>query len=403
MITLFGKKKTKGEQPITPEELGRLNDKQTQNPTIRKYHVATDSAQIMGLKKRRKILGIILGAVTAVLAILFIISMLVTKWGDLVIEIDRPAVAKGFTLSESKDFESKSVSLSAKQALDVTNITYNWLPTDLDTSKDGEHNGENYVAYTFYLRNDGEEAIDYDAVLDITGVAKSADEAVRVMVYKNGEPSIFAKGRYDDREQAETDATKFESDTVVMSAKSTDFKVGDVDKYTVVIWIEGNDSECIDDIRDGYVRMRMLFKLDDPDATQSPFGDYYNNGKLVDDTKNYKGYTVYKTAIPKYVDTKISFYRLSKHGDDVFDGTVYNAWHTYDGADSSVRYSGWKILGSLASTRHIGSTTTNYSHYYAIRGNGYGTVAHNDSNRYEQWLSPCIGYWGTETGPVSTS
>lgn len=116
-----------------------------------------------------------------------------------------------------------------------------------------------------------------------------------------------------------------------------------------------------------------------------------------------KGYTVYKTAIPKYVDTKISFYRLSKHGDDVFDGTVYNAWHTYDGADSSVRYSGWKILGSLASTRHIGSTTTNYSHYYAIRGNGYGTVAHNDSNRYEHWLSPCIGYWGTETGPVSTS
>ena len=241
----------------------------------------------MGLKKRRKILGIILGAVTAVLAILFIISMLVTKWGDLVIEIDRPAVAKGFTLSESKDFESKSVSLSAKQALDVTNITYNWLPTDLDTSKDGEHNGENYVAYTFYLRNDGEETIDYDAVLDVTGVAKSADEAVRVMVYKNGEPSIYAKGRYDDREQPETDATKFESDTVVMSAKSTDFKAGDVDKYTVVIWIEGNDSECIDDIRDGYVRMRMLFKLDDPDATQSPFGDYYNNGKLVDDTKNY--------------------------------------------------------------------------------------------------------------------
>ncbi|MBQ5764200.1 MAG: hypothetical protein IIV96_06120, partial [Ruminococcus sp.] len=68
---MFGKKKTKGEQPITPEELGRLNDKQTQNPTIRKYHVATDSAQIMGLKKRRKILGIILGAVTAVLALGF--------------------------------------------------------------------------------------------------------------------------------------------------------------------------------------------------------------------------------------------------------------------------------------------------------------------------------------------
>ena len=156
---MFGKNKTKSEQPITPEELSRLNDKQTANPAIRKYHVTTDSAQIVALKKRRKILGIVLGAVTAVLALLFIISMLVTKWGDLVIEIDRPAVAKGFTLSETEDFKNKTVSLSAKQALDVTNITYNWLPVDLDTSKDGEHNGENYVAYTFYLRNDGTETM----------------------------------------------------------------------------------------------------------------------------------------------------------------------------------------------------------------------------------------------------
>lgn len=284
---MFGKKKTKSEQPITPEELSQLNDKQTADPTIRKFHVNTDSAQIMGLKKRRKILSIVIGSLAAVLAILFIISMLVTKWGDLVIEIDRPAVAKGFALSESEDFSNKTVSLSAKQALDVTNITYNWLPTDLDTSKDGEHNGENYVAYTFYLRNDGEETIDYKTVLDITGVAKSADEAVRVMVYKNGEPTIFAKGKYDDREQPETDATRFASDTVVMETLSKDFEVGAVDKYTIVIWIEGNDPECIDDIRDGYVRMRMLFKLDDPDATQSPFGDYYNNGELVEDTKNY--------------------------------------------------------------------------------------------------------------------
>lgn len=284
---MFGKKKTKSEQPITPEELSKYNDKQTANPTIRKYHVNTDSAQIVGLKKRRKILSIVIGSLAAVLAILFIISMLVTKWGDLVIEIDRPAVAKGFSLSESEDFSNKTVSLSAKQALDVTNITYNWLPTDLDTSKDGEHNGENYVAYTFYLRNDGEETIDYKTVLDITGVAKSADEAVRVMVYKNGEPTIFAKGKYDDREQPETDATRFASDTVVMETLSKDFEVGAVDKYTIVIWIEGNDPECIDDIRDGYVRMRMLFKLDDPDATQSPFGDYYNNGELVEDTKNY--------------------------------------------------------------------------------------------------------------------
>jgi hypothetical protein len=284
---LFGKKKTKSEQPITPEELSKLNDKQTAHPSVRKYHVRTDAEDIVRLKKRRRILGIILGAVTAMLAIIFIISMLVTKWGDLVIEIDRPAVAKGISLSETKDFENKSVSLSAKQALDVTNITYNWLPVDLDTSKDGEHNGDNYVAYTFYVRNDGEEAFPYDAVLDITGVAKSADEACRVMIYKNGEKSIFAKGQYDDREKAEPNSVKFIDDKTVYRTRTEDFEVGAVDKYTIVIWIEGEDPQCVDEIRDGFVRMRMLFQVDDEGATQSPFGDYYNDGKYVEDTKNY--------------------------------------------------------------------------------------------------------------------
>lgn len=284
---MFGKKKTKSEQPITPEELSKLNDKQTAHPSVRKYHVRTDAEDIVRLKKRRRILGIILGAVTAMLAIIFIISMLVTKWGDLVIEIDRPAVAKGISLSETKDFENKSVSLSAKQALDVTNITYNWLPVDLDTSKDGEHNGDNYVAYTFYVRNDGEEAFPYDAVLDITGVAKSADEACRVMIYKNGEKSIFAKGQYDDREKAEPNSVKFIDDKTVYRTRTEDFEVGAVDKYTIVIWIEGEDPQCVDEIRDGFVRMRMLFQVDEEGATQSPFGDYYNDGKYVEDTKNY--------------------------------------------------------------------------------------------------------------------
>lgn len=273
-------RKPKIQEPVTPQELSRFNDRSTAAPLVRKYHVNTETAQVLALKKRRRILGIILGAVMAVLAILFIISMLVSKWGDLVIDIDRPAQDKGIVISESPDLADKHVTLSAKQALDVTNITYNWLPTDLDTSADGEHNGDNYVAYTFYCQNNGKETLDYNAVLDVTGTAKSADEAVRVMIYKNGEQMIFAKGQYDNREQPETDATLFEQDNVVATLTSSDFKPGDIDKYTIVVWIEGNDAECVDDIRDGWVRMRMLLSVDTEDATQSPFGDYAN-GEII--------------------------------------------------------------------------------------------------------------------------
>ncbi len=241
-------RKPKPQEPITPQELSALNDKTTQDPAVRKYHVATDAKNLAGLKKRRRVLRIILGAVTAVLLILFIISMLVSKWGDLVIEIDRPLQSRGIVLSTDPEFKTKSVALSAKQALNVTNITYSWLPTDLDTSKDGEHNGKNYVAYTFYCKNEGEAEVDYKATLDISGVAKSADEACRVMVYKNGEPTVYAKGKYDNRDEAEKDTVKFLDDKTVMSTTTENFKPDNVDKYTVVVWIEGADPECVDEI-----------------------------------------------------------------------------------------------------------------------------------------------------------
>ena len=60
-------RKNKTQEPVTPQELSKLNDKTTQDPTIRKYHVNTDAKNITGLKKRRKILRIVLGATLAVL------------------------------------------------------------------------------------------------------------------------------------------------------------------------------------------------------------------------------------------------------------------------------------------------------------------------------------------------
>ena len=42
----------------------------------------------------------------------------------------------------------------------------------------------------------------------------------------------------------------------------TGLKPGDVDKYTIVTWIEGNDPECIDEILGGFVKMQWLFSVD---------------------------------------------------------------------------------------------------------------------------------------------
>ena len=37
------------------------------------------------------------------------------------------------------------------------------------------------------------------------------------------------------------------------------FKVGDIDKYTIVIWIEGNDPECDDDVQDAHISVQLGF------------------------------------------------------------------------------------------------------------------------------------------------
>ena len=115
---MFGKKKPKIEQPITPEELSRLNDKKMADSEIEHFHVKNDSIEIVKYKKRRRLLSIILSVCIIILLILFIVSTLVTQWGDLIISIDSPAVKKGIVLSEDADFKTQCASLTAKQVKD---------------------------------------------------------------------------------------------------------------------------------------------------------------------------------------------------------------------------------------------------------------------------------------------
>jgi hypothetical protein len=49
----------------------------------------------------------------------------------------------------------------------------------------------------------------------------------------------------------------FVSNRLVATVTSDEFKAGTVDKITVVIWFEGEDPECVDDILEGEVKLSM--------------------------------------------------------------------------------------------------------------------------------------------------
>ena len=266
----FGKKKNKSAEAVTPEEVAKLGHqheieaaKDHKSSVYDHFHAQDNAKEIAQAKKRKRRYGIILGTLIAVLLIIYIISMLTTQWGDLVVTVENGNGGKTILLSESAEFsEGNGVKLNGGSVKEVTNITKSWLPDGLD-EKDGSHNGKNYLAYTFYLKNTGDEDLDYKTTMTLTGQAKGADEATRIMIIKNGEEAVYAKGKFSDRKTAETDATKWKTEKTILEVKSTDLKAKSQDKYTVVIWIEGNDTECVDAIRGGYVRSQMTFSVNE--------------------------------------------------------------------------------------------------------------------------------------------
>ena len=226
------------------------------------FHANEAAVAVEKAKKRRKLYAGILIGLLAILLIMYIISMLLTQWGDLVISVGDLRDGKTIMLCENADFEDGvTVKLNGGAVKDVTNITKDWLPAGLDDEKDGEHSGDNYLAYTFYLKNTGDRDLEYNTTFRLTGAAKSADEAVRFQIYRNGADQVFAKASYNDRSKAEEDATAFVDDNTIYTAQSTPLAAGATDKYTVVVWIEGNDPECVDAIRGGHVKSNMVFDV----------------------------------------------------------------------------------------------------------------------------------------------
>ena len=124
-------------------------------------------------------------------------------------------------------------------------------------SSGGGHNGDNYIAYTFYVENMADETIHYWYKISILDVVKNVDEAIRVAVYLNGEKKVYAKANSSTSEP-EKDTIAFKDLENVMLEQRKDFKSGDVDKFTIVIWIEGDDPDCIDPLIGGEMKMEMV-------------------------------------------------------------------------------------------------------------------------------------------------
>ena len=208
-------------------------------------------------KTRRTIFKILLVIIILFLINVYIILALFYKGENFTVTLDSEyGRESGLVIYEDKENKYTRTFLRSKDIDFFTDISVNWLPENIDNEGDGSHNGRNYIAYTFYAENMGQDTINYWTTIKIDDVVKNVDEAIRVMVFKNGNKQIYAKNNRVT-EQPEPNTLPFKDNETVMLELTENFEVGDIDKYTVVIWVEGDDPECKDDLIGGEIKMHM--------------------------------------------------------------------------------------------------------------------------------------------------
>lgn len=209
-------------------------------------------------------------------------------------------------LSLSFDKVNKSSMLYAPASGDYTNISFipdsellydptpgaphfN-IPNDI-ARYDGMHSCYNYLdqilfySFSFYLHNDSDRAVDVDMIMHNDGVVANpdndsgyhVDDAIKIMLIE-GEP-LLSEGTYVVYSKPESSEAKrdwlydhieyedklvpFDSDkTIINRSGENGFKAmksGEIKKFTLVLWLEGNDEDCKDPILGEKMKMSIDF------------------------------------------------------------------------------------------------------------------------------------------------
>lgn len=222
-----------------------------------KEKVVNSAKKLARKKTRNRVLKIILVIIVLFLINLYIVLRLMYIGENFTVTLDSEyGRESGLVVYEDPNDIKIRTYLKSEPINYFTDISVNWLPQNIDNEGNGSHNGQNYIAYTFYASNKGQDTINYWATIEIEDVIKNVDEAIRVMVIKNGERTIYAQ-KNKSTGNAENNTQPFYSDNVIMLEKNENFQVDSEDKYTIVIWVEGDDPDCIDELIGGEIKMNM--------------------------------------------------------------------------------------------------------------------------------------------------
>lgn len=262
-------------------------------------------------------LAALLAALGALLVATFGLAWLGQIRGHFTINLSDGMFREGFSLSATADFANPTSHLYATPAVDIPCISIRQIPEDVDR-RDGEHNAD-YFAYTFYARNEGENSTGYRWTVALNSESQQVSKAAWVMIFEDGQMAFYANRNADGNPEAlppMNDNTRgytqvptstflkdasnqmqevasrgaltyyrvipkpFEADFVVATGEMHNVLPQEIHKYTVVIWLEGDDPDCTDELIGGHIGLEMDIRLMDEDDSfegreESGKGDHW--------------------------------------------------------------------------------------------------------------------------------
>ena len=251
----------------------------------RAFVVKRTGKQVARLQQRIKVTKWIV--ISLLLLVIILYLMFIFFWqggnedsgddyGDFTVKIDK-GQRNLISLSESSDFNEPTIFLRGTSVHDLWHNSRSWIPEDIHYEVDGgahnktsinmappEDEEPSYLAYTFHLKNVSDEEIKYtyDMLLVDKLINKELDalDALRIMIIRNGDTVVWAKEPIDDT-PLEPDTTVFVGEPLLIEVHDNVIQPGDADRYTVVMWLEGDDPECDNDIFGNMLKFEMNFEV----------------------------------------------------------------------------------------------------------------------------------------------
>ncbi|MCU0105086.1 hypothetical protein N7603_05390 [Acholeplasma vituli] len=197
--------------------------------------------------------------------------------GTFVISMNEEATQKGIQMSTDKSFEKGTSRLYVDPEEQSNETTYDHIDIEGAVNANGlfTQKTEDYVAYSFYIRNVGFEMINLLYTVNINDVTLSLDEYIRIMIivqrvdtdlprtqtmYMKPDPVDSPIDKYPERmpEAKMFLSSNYQRDPII--SESVDkFQVNSILKFTVFMWIEGYDTTP--NMERGSIKIDMKFSI----------------------------------------------------------------------------------------------------------------------------------------------